>query len=106
MSSSAPTASVGQKRRRGERNPVHEQRRGMIHGRYHLPTEVALVQERVRKIFQEAEDKLLDELDQLETRDEGRVTAALDQLSIAANVACESVVLPHVMPRATKTIQC
>lgn len=86
--------SQGNKRQKGDRNPVHEQRRAMINGRFDLPSEHVQAMNKIREIFQKAADDYLAVVDELEKRDEGRVTAVLDQLQSAKNTACDAVILP------------
>jgi hypothetical protein len=92
-------AASAHKRQRGERNPMHEQRRAMINGRFELPPETVQAMARTREIFQKAADDYLEMVDQLEQRDEGRITAVLDQIQAAKNTACDAVILPFG-PRA------
>jgi hypothetical protein len=86
-------AQQSTKRQRGDRNPVHEQRRAMVNGFFNLPEENKKAMSRIREIFQKAADDYLEVVDQLEQRDEGRVTAVLDLIQQTKNVGCDAVIV-------------
>jgi hypothetical protein len=66
----------------------------MINGRFPLPDEHVAAMNQIRAVFQKAADDFLQIADGLEKRDEGRITAVLDQLQAAKNTACDAVILP------------
>jgi hypothetical protein len=85
---------MAQNRARTARNPIHERRRIRINGRFDLPIEQAEAIERICSLFQKTANELLEIVDGLERRDEGRITAALDKLQAAKYVAADALTLP------------
>jgi hypothetical protein len=98
MASSAP------KRKRGERNPMHEQRLRYLSAPRPstVPQEANDAVIAVSKLFSKTAEKYLETVDALDVRDEGRVTAVLDALTAASVVAHSGILLPYHQQPAAK----
>jgi hypothetical protein len=89
------------KRKIGERNPEHHQRALAINSEFDVYDENKKAKHRIRNIIAKAAIDVLDILDGLEERNEGRVTAALDALDSAARIAGRATKLPFGPKSAT-----
>jgi hypothetical protein len=86
------TGPGSNKRVRGDRNPAHQQRLNyLLDVGKKRSEEVDKASEQIHAIFSRAAADYLTEVDKLETRDEGRITAVIDALTAAEKVAVASV---------------
>lgn len=86
---------------RGSRNPMHEQRLALLampleyrHPSVQIPADTLDTLSVISAIFFRAGKELLAEVDTLEKRDEGRITACIDKLRAAKSAVGDALVLP------------
>ena len=75
-------------------NPTHEARIAMVNGHFPLPDETVAAMKNIREIFAETAERVYAETKKVRS-DPGRVTAMIDMILAAKNVACDAVTLPH-----------
>jgi len=84
-------------RARGQRSPVHADRLAMLNPNiaFVLPIETTDANLAIQRIIHKAAEDCANIMDQLAKCDAGRMTAFIDQMHQAANVAEEAVLLPY-----------
>ena len=79
----------------GQMSPAHAARLAMINGHFNLPKETIDAMATVRAAIAEAAETCLAAMNQVDKWDAERVTAFIDYLQMAKNIACDALILPH-----------